>query len=443
MARLFWPYILISKLNCFNMKNTAFISLFFVLLVSCKNMAQKPGSTAEIKKETFPITIKVDEARSNLEIPLLSNFSDDVTYIKLKPPPTIIIKDIRDVQISKGNIFIHEGLSQKVIVFDKDGKFIKQIGRIGRGPNEYINLRSFCFDKNNEDLFFYTGNSGYVFKFKPNGELIEKLFRFPFADQMYFLNNIFIFSGFAGPTKGMPDGITQFATTDRLGQKIDSVPSPIYSINNWRKKMLWFSGNYSSTIFNGILLLYGWGEDTLYHAIRSGKIESRYFLDFGKYNNPIETRYIAGSPDIQKKRNLYISAISPPFETANNLWWKFALQKEAFLLRYDKIKQKAFTFFYNGEKEIDLARGRNSLNELGLVNDIDGGPDFFPDWSVYDDSTQLFVAAKEAFDLKKELTPEYFKNKEIKFRDKKDKLLELVNNLEEKDDYVLMVVKLK
>ena len=77
------------------------------------------------------------------------------------------------------------------------------------------------------------------------------------------------------------------------------------------------------------------------------------------------------------------------------------------------------------------------------MNDIDGGPDFFPDWSVYDDSTQLFISAKEAFDLKKELTPEYFRKREIKFPDKKDKLLELVNNLKEKDDYVLMVVKLK
>lgn len=425
------------------MKNAAFIFLFFILFVSCKNMARKPDLLVGTKKEIFPARINVEEARLNQEIPLLSNFSENVSYIKLKTPPNIFIRVIRDIQISKDHIFIQEGLSQKVMVFDMEGNFIKQIGRIGRGPNEYIKLRSFCFDRNNEDLFFYTGNSGDIFKYNSNGELIDKLFRFPFADYMYSLNNILVFSGISGPTKGMLDGITQFATTNMQGQIIDSIPLPIYSIDNWRKKLLWFAGNFPSTKFNGILLLYGVGEDTIFQATESGKIEPRYFLDFGKYNNPIEIRYVAGSPEMRNKRNFYITAISPPIETFNNLWWKFALQKKAFLLRYDKTKQKAFTFFYKGEKEIDLATGRNSLDELGIVNDIDGGPDFFPEWSIYDDSTQLFISAKEVFDLKKDLTPEYFANREIKFPDKKAKLLELVNNLEEKDDYVLMVVKLK
>jgi len=59
------------------------------------------------------------------------------------------------------------------------------------------------------------------------------------------------------------------------------------------------------------------------------------------------------------------------------------------------------------------------------------------------DSTQICVSAKQVFDLKKELTPEYFQNREVKFPAKKDSLVKLVNSLEETDDYVLMLVKLK
>lgn len=423
------------------MKNAALIVSLFVIIVSCKNMTQKPYSTTEIKKETFPITILVEKAMSNQEIPLLSNFSDDVSYVKLKTPPNIIIKVIRDIQISKDHIFIHEGLSQRVIVFDKEGNFIKQIGRIGRGPNEYIHLRSFCIDKNNTDLLFYTGDLGDVFRFNSDGELTEKLFSSYFSDQMYYLNNNLVFSGFSVfDIRNLPDNINQFSTRSILGENIDSVPLPIYSINNWRKERVYFPGNFPSSKFDGVLLLYGSGEDTLFFANGSGKIGPRYFLDFGKYNNPIETRYNLGSPE---KSNSYISAISPPFETLTNVWWKFALRGGAFMLRYDKTYQKAYTFFYKGEKQIDFAKGRNSLDELGLVNDVDGGPDFFPEWSVYDDTTQLLISAKEAFNLKNNITPEYFKSREIKFPDKKDKLSELVNNLEEKDDYVLMIVKLK
>lgn len=421
------------------MKNLARLFLFLVFVVSCKNSVEHP--TPETKKENFPSTIKVDKARSNQEVPLLSKYTDDVSYIKLKTPPNIFIRIIRDIQIFKGIVFIHDG--EKVMVFDKEGNYIKQIGKVGRGPNEYINLRSFCFDKKNEDFLLFTGNSGDILRFNSNGQLIEKLFKLYWADYMYSLDNILVFSGIMGLTRNMPDSITQFATTNKLGQKIDLVLLPIYSIDNWRNKMLWFSGNFPSTEFNGVLLLYELGADTLFHVTGSGKIEPRYFLDFGKNNNPIETRYIAGSSEIRNRRNSYITAISPPFETNNNLWWKFALNKEAFLLRYDKTKQKAFTFFYKGENEIDLTRGKNTLDELGLVNDIDGGPDFFPEWSVYDDSTQLFISAKAAYDLKKELNPEYFEDRKIKFPEKKNKLLKLVNSLEEKDDWVLIVVKLK
>ena len=139
---------------------------------------------------------------------------------------------------------------------EMEGKFIRQIGRKGKWPNEYINLRSFCFDKNNEDLLFYTGDFGNIFKFNSNGEFIEKLFRLPYADQFYSLNNILVFSGFGIQNiRKMPDDITQFATTNRLGQKIDWVPLLIYSLNKWRAKKVYNPGNFPSTKFSDVLLL--------------------------------------------------------------------------------------------------------------------------------------------------------------------------------------------
>jgi len=83
------------------------------------------------------------------------------------------------------------------------------------------------------------------------------------------------------------------------------------------------------------------------------------------------------------------------------------------------------------------------MDDLRIINDIDGGPDFFPQWSVYNDSTQLFIAALDAFELKTEVTPEYVGNKEAKYPEKKAQVIELLDNIGEKDDYILMVVKLK
>ena len=257
---------------------------------------------------------------------------------------------------------------------------------------------------------------------------------------MYGIDKTFLLSGLWTDTRNMPGNIFQFTTTNTTGRILDSVPLPLYSIKNFREKALSFPGNFPSTKFNQCLLLYGLGEDTIYYSSREGIIKSRYYLDFGKYSIPIEKRYV----NLRiYNREASIVGNSSPFETPNNLWMKFAFHRKAFILRYDKIQGKSYSFLYKGEKEIDLMKGKNRIDELRIINDVDGGPDFFPEWSVYVDSTQLFVSAKEAFDLKKELTPEHFKNRNIKFPDKKDKLLELVNTLTEKDDYVLMIVKLK
>jgi hypothetical protein len=408
------------------------------LFASCSNTATHSNKTNEISKLIFPVTIKVDEARSNQEIPLLSNFCDDVTYIKLKTPDNIFIPSIRDIQISKENIFIQVG--EIVMVFDMEGKFLRQIGKVGRGPTEYIYLKSFCFDNTGDYLFFLTGSpSNYIFKYTRDGEFIEKLFTYRFADKMFCLNNNFVFSCYTlfSSKRFHPENIFKLATTDMSGKIIDSVLHQLYSIKNWQERDLFFPGNYQSK-FNGMLLSYDLGEDTVYQVNRSGKIEPRYILDLGNYQDPIETRYILtpGRP------NSFISAINPPFETANNIWWRFALNKKVFLLHYDKTRQKAFTLPYKGEVETDFGRGMSVPKEFGIINDIDGGHDFFPDYCVYADSTQLFISKFEAFYLRKILTPEYFINRNVKFPDKKDILLKLINDLTEKDDFVLMVVKL-
>lgn len=420
------------------MKNSLFICFVFISMEMCKPAAQKSDLSTNIEPAEYPVKIDINDALKNKEIPLLSTFSENVSYIKLKTPPNIFIKDIREVQIIDERIYI-DGDS-RVMVFDLSGNFIRQIGGQGRGPNEYINLRSFVVDKNNKDILLYTGNSGNIVKFNSNGELIKKLFSFPYADYVYCLDTTLVFSGFWTDTRNMPDNIFQFSTTNTLGYIIDSVTLPIYSINNYREKALVFSGNFPSTKFNDFLLLYGYGEDTIYYSSIEGIIKPRYSLDFGKYSLPLENRYV----NLRiYNREASIVGISSPFETSNNLWMKFAFHRNAFILRYDKMQRKAYTFFYKGEKEIDFMKGKNRLEELRIVNDIDGGPDFFPEWSVYNDSTQLYISAIEAIGFKNELASSNLENREIKYPDKKDKLMDLVNKIEAQDDFILMVVKLK
>jgi len=414
-----------------------------VLLFSCGNSTEQADFVTVKPELVFPVKIDVEASMSNIETLKLSSYTDEVNYVKLKTPPDVFIKLISDIQVNENKIYVQEGLSNTVMVFDMEGNFAGRIGKVGRGPNEYIILRSFCIDDLTGDLLFFTGWEGDVFRYNSNGEFIGQLFTRKLADYMAFVENKLVFSGLIGSTRNLPDYISQFAITDIAGQVIDSVPLPIYSIENWREKNLNFPGNYRATKYDGTILLYELRADTLFYTSEQSKIEPRYILNFGAYDTPNETAYISGSPELISKRNSYLTAICPPFETSQNLWWKFALKQEPFILRYDKAEQKSYVYYYSGDTKIDLIKYIDPIEDFGLLNNIDGGLDFFPQWSVYNNSTQYFVSAKDAYEMKQILTPEYYANREAIAPEKKAALIELVNNIEEKDDFVLMIVKLK
>jgi hypothetical protein len=425
------------------MKKVIIALVTVVFIFSCNNSTEQADNVIEKPELIFPVTIDIDGAMNNQDTMLLSDFTDEIYYVKIKPPTGLFLKIIRDVQIVNDTIYVFEGTINKIIAFDMDGNYIKTIGKIGRGPNEYISLRSFYVDESNSYLLFYT-SSGDILRYSPDGELIKKYFNLKYANEMYFLNQKLIFTGFMGSNKNMPDSIMKITVTEFNGTKIDSIPSPFYSINNWRVKNLWFPGHYAASRFNGVLLSYEPCADTILQISERGEISPRYIFDTGGNCFPFESRYMNNDEEIKRKRNDIINVTSSPFETENNLFFKFAFKREAFIYRLDKTTLRGSTFYYYGNAQIDMSIGDTGYpDDFGLVNNIDGGLDFFPQWSVYNNSTQYFVSAKDAYEMKQILTPEYFANREAIAPEKKAALIELVNNIEEKDDFVLMIVKLK
>jgi hypothetical protein len=78
--------------------------------------------------------------------------------------------------------------------------------------------------------------------------------------------------------------------------------------------------------------------------------------------------------------------------------------------------------------------------EKGLVNDLDGGPDIWPR-TIKDDNTILSWI--DAPKLKAYVASETFKDSKPKYPDKKEELEKLAESLQETDNPVLMMVRLK
>ena len=82
----------------------------------------------------------------------------------------------------------------------------------------------------------------------------------------------------------------------------------------------------------------------------------------------------------------------------------------------------------------------DQVNPNGIENDFDGGMNFFPDTQI-NDSTLLMVI--QPFELKEYIASDEFRKSTPKYPEKKKALEKLASSLDENDNPVLMLVKLK
>ncbi|HKL67414.1 MAG TPA: 6-bladed beta-propeller, partial [Bacteroidales bacterium] len=85
-------------------------------------------------------------------------------------------------------------------LYSKEGKFIRQIGSKGNGPEEYLRIADYCFDNESGKIFMLSPKNKLMV-FNPEGEFIESFIpdeetsfnRIVFKDNMLYLFDTFSF----------------------------------------------------------------------------------------------------------------------------------------------------------------------------------------------------------------------------------------------------------
>ena len=119
------------------MKKLTLILLALCFMFSC-GQKEKGIDCLTLSVDLNQSPLKYNDVFSNAEvIPLETTDSSLIVY------PFEVIEH-------KGNLYIYDIHVNKAFVFDKKGKFIRQIGRTGQGPGEYSWLQSISMDKKND-----------------------------------------------------------------------------------------------------------------------------------------------------------------------------------------------------------------------------------------------------------------------------------------------------
>jgi hypothetical protein len=307
-------------------------------------------------------------------------------------------------------------------MFRYDGSFVTKVGTVGRGPNEFTVVHDVDINPENESIYIISGNKFLVFD--KNGKFIRTLkgplsgsrMNFKFTEDgiiCYYVND-------------MGNIENSYILIDTTGKIIKKYPNR-YS---WKRKgpgvfYIWENIFYkfSNQLFKKEIYC-----DTIF-SFKNKVFKSHMVIDIGKQRLTPEIRSsIETRPDFSvTTQDNYITPWNL-FEFSDFIYYEIITTINGTRGLYSFIGSKKDNF----RAMID--------SEKGLSNDLDGGPDIWPK-TFKDDST--IVSWIEALKFKQYIASEAFKNSNPKYIDKKKDLEKLATAIQENDNLIVILVKVK
>jgi len=304
---------------------------------------------------------------------------------------------------------------RQCFLFDRKGKFIREIGRYGQGPDEYLYTLK-CVDELNKTVV--ARGSDNLLEYSFSGKVSR---RFPsvLASNPTYLSDSILVLGVSNP-KG--DAINQlvFINTEKV---VDSIPN--HQFFNLHDPSV-YGGIGSDSYFyrySNDLYYKNLYNDTIFRII-DRQLHPAWKFDMGRYSLPISIR--ANIESLRKDARKY-NQVHTILETDPFMLFSIFSERGDSAYIFDKRKNQTFIL----QKEQRLK---------GFYNDIDGG---LPFWPIHINLKQEMVAFLYPFTMKEMLTDDYFGRKTIRDKAANLRLRELIKRLDDEDNPILVIATLK
>ncbi len=140
-----------------------FIALVSLLGFSCAN---------EIKNVNEELLIKIDvNDAKTLEFP---DFFNDYRLVVLETLDSSLIADITKLIITDTHIIIFDARQMRILLFDEEGHYLRQIGEKGPAPHEYSYINDIQYEASTQLIYVHERFQNKFFIYNLEGELIKK-----------------------------------------------------------------------------------------------------------------------------------------------------------------------------------------------------------------------------------------------------------------------------
>jgi hypothetical protein len=395
------------------MKIPKIVYVFFIFLSSCR--INDPSETSiTVDKTFFPFSLEkaLDDATGgNYQTVPLSEIGGDISYIPLELNANSAFRYIESILMNDSAIFISD--MYRMLEFTQNGKFVRQIGRQGKGPGEY----KYAFDLIPTDSVLYLRvNDSRCHVFSQEGNFIRsnKLDSTLSANfQMLRMDDAHVAFRMMNSPQYISPNPYSVCVTDRDFRVVKTFRNHFKRMNR-RGPILGFLPMYS---FQGNVRFKEWGCDTLYTITPKTLIPYASF-DLGDLELPYD---VASEDQAQYPGKWAIISIleDPQYFYVD-------------IVNYAKnIGRRAICSKQTGECRI-------LDNSDRFQNDLDGGLPFSPKY-VYQDS--LLVSWVDAYDLREKVLNADTAEMHRLYGQKFDDLLKLAKSLNDESGTVLVMVK--
>ena len=170
-------------------KMILFLGIALFVLCGCKEKA--PVTVGE-----GSIVVDITQPEKNLK---MSDLFSDIKYVKLETTSESLIQYINRVLDLDGNLLVVDRDNQSLLLFGKDGRFIKKIAGQGKGPGEYLRMYDAAVDKEGRRLFVLDAYAQSVLIYDFDGKCLDsKKFGF-WAQELKYIGDdkIALYAGYA------------------------------------------------------------------------------------------------------------------------------------------------------------------------------------------------------------------------------------------------------
>ncbi|MBR5856297.1 MAG: 6-bladed beta-propeller [Bacteroidales bacterium] len=324
---------------------------------------------------------KIDMAYEidNAQVVNLSKYATKIEYIPLETGAGSMLGRVVSVVEGEGCYYL-SGSDECAKAFDRDGKFLGDVGVIGRGPGEVQIISTLLYDEKNNGVALVSGNKVVVYN--PVDNSVIKVIDTRVLEGCRAVgcraNGDYIMYGFDRDSITNND-IEKYILISSEGDVLEerTIGPNIPTQGEFRGIPIIFAQGYAVFMSGDNLYAMSSSRDTLYRIDDKNGKEAEFLFDFGKYTSKTRLNEpgmrLMMYPHKVDTKDFTMFALGGVRNGLPSIVPDGSIQRGDGYVLLDKQEKRFYVLKHDS---------RNPL--IGFRNDIDGGMNFTPTFSTAD-----------------------------------------------------------